>query len=810
MSDFPNPLSPDTSKDSTEFGLRFMQTAYDKWSNGTGESASQRKNRFEYNRLYASGKQPMEEFKDRLDLDGEMSVINLSFDPLAIAPPFIYRLTDRYMQRFEKIQCNAIDPVSQSKKEKAKNDALFKLKEKNKIVELQKASGVELEEFSEDDPQTEEELNIQFGFTYKQREEVIMEQGIDLVLYDNNWPDVIKKRILYDGITCGIAQVRPYIDANGRIKATLTKPEYIISSYTEWDDFRDCQYQGAVIELSISDIRLKYPGKISEEKLWELANSQRGLNGNTTHLDAWNQDYNNGIARPYDSFRVQTVQLSLKTLYNLKYEVNKDRFDKEILDPVTKFKEGKEYLKSNPYEVEYEGVLIIGTKYLLKWGLAKNQIKPEKNLTEVILPWVTYMYNNNKMTNTPLIETMIPSIKQMQLIHLQQQKIIAAAAPDGYDVDISTASDITLGQGMENLSPYDLYKIYKQTGVKYFKRIEDDGEGMRQAPIQANSVPFSPKLEQLMNQWNQEYDILSKIVGSNNLDQGHITNQAVGNQTLKDARQIGESASNYLYDMYLNMLTRSAKIIMMRLWDILVYGKKDGIKYYDGYRAALGEARVDYIKIEASDDFEKTQFDVKVQAVIDDQEQQMFEQNAQIVLSGDPSMLPDISQARQLAKTNIKYANHFLMSQYKKRRKEAIEESRINAQANTEQAIAAANAKTEGEKQVLILKSELAKKEKDQELNQLQVQESVKYASILKVELMKSILSQEGKGVQDLPEFIFQGIELSDANTKQLIMAEMQKTQEEAEAKAQQQLQMQQQTQMEEEMPANPDQQMVA
>ena len=176
----PNILDNDSEKDTVAFGLKFMRSCWEKWRSGA-ETADARKGRYEYNRAFAMGKQPMQEYKDILDLDGEQSVINLAFDPLPIAVPFLNRLFDRYLQRIEKIQCNAIDPFTQNKKEKAKNDALFKLKNKEKIMELQELSGMQLEEFKDTDPQDEDELEIEFGFNYKEREEVIMEQGIDLV-----------------------------------------------------------------------------------------------------------------------------------------------------------------------------------------------------------------------------------------------------------------------------------------------------------------------------------------------------------------------------------------------------------------------------------------------------------------------------------------------------------------------------------------------------------------------------------------------------------------------------------------------------
>jgi hypothetical protein len=795
---FENPLSPDITKDDKEFGLRFMRTAYEKWRDGV-ESSTARRQRYEYNRLFSSGKQPMQEYKDILDLDGELSVIQLVYEPLPIAIPFVKRLFDRFGQRQEKIQCNSIDPISKSKKEKAKDDALFKLKNKENILALQQQGAPKLEQFSDEDPTSESELEIEFGFNYKEREEVIMEQGIDLVFYDNNWDDIIKKRVLYDLFNCGIAQLRVLIDSNGRIKIRFTKPEDIISSYTEWDDFRDCQYQGEVFNMSIYDIRLQYPKFVEsiggEQKLFELAKSKLGNNGNPTSMNYdWNSIYSQSIARPYDAFKIPVIELSLKTLSNLTYESKKDKFDKDILDKAKTKNPNKEYIEQ-AYEVEYAGIYIIDTQYVLEWGLAKNMIKPENNLVEVKLPYITYMYDNNKMLNTPMIETMIPSIKKMQMIDLQQQKIIAAAAPDGFIVDISVMSDIDIGNGQGVLNPFQLYQVYKQTGIQYIKRLSDDGNEKRDVPIMPNNVPFSGKLEQLMNQWNSEYDKLNKITGDNDLAAGNFTNQAVGAKVLDSARNISASSSNYLYAGLINIMERTASLVMYRLWDILVHGKKQGVAYYDGYRKALGSDKIEYIKLEADDDFETTQFDVKIQAVLDDTEIANFQQNCSIVLQSDPTMLPDVEEAKRLAKTNIKYATYFLMSRYKKRRKEAMEEAAQNQKANQDSAVASAQATSQGQMELEQLKSQLKIEERKNELEFLRENELSKFLSILKVKVADKILSKDGSTVEDLPDWVMAGMGIIDKTNEMLMSEDMQDQMEEMQAKQQQQQAQAQQAQ---------------
>src|ERR1700743_3959 len=219
VNSLPNILSNDTEKDSKDFGYKFMTAAYQNWNTGyNGETRWGRQTRFDYNRAFAMGRQPMQEYKDILDLDGEDSVIQLIYEPLPIAIPFLMRMDDRYLQREEKISCNAVDPFTTEKKKNAKDAAKFKLKERAKIEALQNSAGVQIEEYGENEPQSEEEIEVEFGYNYKEREEVIMQELINIVFYENDMSGVIKQRLLDDLRCCGYAGTITYIGANGRIK----------------------------------------------------------------------------------------------------------------------------------------------------------------------------------------------------------------------------------------------------------------------------------------------------------------------------------------------------------------------------------------------------------------------------------------------------------------------------------------------------------------------------------------------------------------------------------------------------------------
>jgi hypothetical protein len=395
------------------------------------------------------------------------------------------------------------------------------------------------------------------------------------------------------------------------------------------------------------------------------------------------------------------------------------------------------------------------------------------------------------MTNKPVIETIIPSIKQMQLAHLQIQKIVSQAAPDGYTVDIAGMADVDLGNGKGALQPMELIRIYKQTGVIFYKGQVDDTEGNSRPPITPLNVPFTAKLESFINLYNFELNKLERMLGSNSLDQGVISNQAVGKGVLDSARQIGENSINYVYNSYLNILERTAKLTQMRLWDILVFGKKG----YEGYKYALGSDRVDYIRLEAEDEFEKTNFDVKIEATIDDNAKQMLENNIQQALAQQSIELEDAIQIRLL--DNPKAANYYLVSAQKKRRKLRMEEAKSNSEMQMQQAVQAAQAKSQGELQLEQAKAQFKLQQYEEELENDKERETLKYFNILRVKTLEKLLEQ-GTSIDEMPSFIFDGIDAVVKTQKQIILEELQDQAEQQQAK-EQQMAAQQEQQMQQE-----------
>jgi hypothetical protein len=227
----------------------------------------------------------------------------------------------------------------------------------------------------------------------------------------------------------------------------------------------------------------------------------------------------------------------------------------------------------------------------------------------------------------------------------------------------------------------------------------------------------------------------------------------------------------------------------MRLWDILVFGKKG----YGGYKYALNSDRVEYIKLNAEDGFEVTNFDVKIEATVDEGEKQMLENNIQQALAQQSIELEDAIQIRML--DNVKAANYYLVSAQKKRRKLRMEEAKQNSEMQMQQAVQAAQAKSQGELQLEQAKAQFKLQQYEEELENDKERETLKYFNILRVKTLEKLLEQ-GKSIEEMPSFIFDGIDGVVQTQKQIVLedlSDMQEKQAQEQQMQEQQMQAQQQ-----------------
>ena len=122
-----------------------------------------------------------------------------------------------------------------------------------------------------------------------------------------------------------------------------------------------------------------------------------------------------------------------------------------------------------------------------------------------------------------------------------------------------------------------------------------------------------------------------------------------------------------------------------------------------------------------------------------------------------------------------------------------------NSQANTEAAVAAAQAKSQGDIQLEQVKAELQRQARLDEIEALKSTEAIKFTQIAKVETIKSILNKEGGSIEQVPAWALEGIQQTNALQSALLDQQAQNlVEQEQEEMAIQEQQMQEQMAMEE------------
>ena len=172
---------------------KFLQRAYN------SGYFNRRNKKFEKNRKFSRGKQPMAEFLDLLNVDGKEAFVNLDMKAPAIAPKFMQVIIGGFMKRDEKVKATAVDPVSVERKKYDRDEAEFRMNFGDEVRGIEEQVGIKLMPEGDFTPSDYDELELYFGLEYQMPEEILFEKGSDFVFYENGWP-VIKRKLLEEGV----------------------------------------------------------------------------------------------------------------------------------------------------------------------------------------------------------------------------------------------------------------------------------------------------------------------------------------------------------------------------------------------------------------------------------------------------------------------------------------------------------------------------------------------------------------------------------------------------------------------------------
>jgi len=674
---FPSQFVSDSIKASDEFGLQIGQAIQYEWfrKDGNGSRYYGQWRDFHRLRLYARGEQSVAKYKNELAVDGDLSYLNLDWTPVPILPKFIDIVVNGMSDRLFKVKAYAQDAMSQQNRSSYQDMIEGQMVAKPILQTIMDKTGAN--PFVTDPnelPNTDEELALYMQLNYKPAIEIAEETAINTI-FDANHYDDIRKRLDYDMTVLGVAIAKHEFLKGDGVRISYVDPANVVYSYTEDPNFKDCFYWGEIKTVPIIELK-KIDPTLTNADLEEISN----------YSQSWYDYFNVAQFYQNDIFHKDTA-----TLLYFNYKTTKDIvYKRKITDsgnlkmvekddtfnpPEDMMKEGNFEKVSKTIDVWYEGVMVMGTNFLLKWEMSENMVRPKSATQHAIPNYVASAPRMYKGIIESLTRRMIPFADLIQMTHLKLQQVISRVVPDGVFIDADGLNEVDLGTGAA-YNPEDALRLYFQTGSVIGRSYTGDGEfNNARVPIQqltANSG--ASKTQMLITNYNHYLSQIRQVTGLNEARDGSMPdpNSLVGVQKL--AALNSNTATRHILDSSLYIYRSLAEALTYRVADILEYAD-----FRDEFVNQIGKYNINILN--SIKDLYIYDFGVFIEVAPDEEERAQLEQNIQMALSKGDINLEDAIDIREIK--NIKLANQLLKL---KRKAKQDREEKMMAQQQAMQA----------------------------------------------------------------------------------------------------------------------------
>ena len=666
---FPSQFVSDAEKDSEEFGLQIGQAIQYEWFKKDGSQCRyyEQFRALHRLRLYARGEQSIAKYKQELAIDGDLSYINLDWTPVPILPKFVDIVVNGMSDRLFSVKAYAQDALSQSKRSKYQDLIEGQMVAKPVLEKIQQATGANPFVTDPDElPETDEELSLYMQLNYKPAIEIAEEEAINTIFEENHYND-LRKRFDYDLTVCGMAVAKHEFLKGSGVKVSYVDPANVVYSYTDDPHFKDCFYWGEIKTVHTYEL-LKIDPTLTNEDLQEL--SQYGQ----SFYDYFNlaQYYDNSI---FYRDSITLLYFNYKTTNDIVYKkkvtdngnVKMIEKDDTFNPPSDMMEEGNFEKVSKKIDVWYDGIMVMGTNYLLKWEMSKNMVRPKSASQHAIPNYVAVAPRMYKGVIESLVRRMIPFADLIQMTHLKLQQVIARTVPDGVYIDADGLNEVDLGTG-NAYNPEDALRLYFQTGSVIGRSYTQDGEfNNARVPIQQlTSNSGASKTQMLIANYNHYLDMIRAVTGLNEARDGSTPdpNSLVGVQKL--AALNSNTATRHILDGSLYLFKTLAESLSYRISDILEYSD-----FTDEFVNQIGKYNVSILN--QISDLYIYDFGVFIEVAPDEEQKAQLEQNIQMALSKQDIFLEDAIDIREMK--NIKLANQLL--KLKRKQKQDREEQQM-------------------------------------------------------------------------------------------------------------------------------------
>jgi hypothetical protein len=729
MRNFPSQVVSDAEKISYEYGLKIAQAIEREWF-GDGDYSNNRysagKNDFHSLRLYARGEQSIQKYKDELSINGDLSYLNLDWKPVPIISKFVDIVVNGIAERTYDIKAYSQDPFGVSRRTAYMDAIMGDMRSKDLKMFVKDKFGMDLFNNQPDLlPDSQEELDLHMQLNYKQAVEIAEEQAINTLLEGNRY-ELTKKRFYHDLTVLGIGAVKTSFNTSEGVKVEYVDPANLVYSYTENPYFEDIYYVGEVKTIPINELIKQFPHLNSEdlEEIQKKGSSGYNSPGNRRRTNPENEN---------DRNKVDVLYFNYKTYMNEVYKLKQmasgaekaiskdDSFDVPDTDNFSK--------ESRKMECLYDGALVLGTKKLLKWELAKNMMRPKSDFTKVKMNYSIVAPRMYQGRIDSLVKRITGFADMIQLTHLKLQQVMARMVPDGVYLDADGLAEIDLGNGT-NYSPQEALNMFFQTGSVIGRSFTSEGDmNPGKIPIQEIATGSGgSKMQSLIGNYNYYLQMIRDVTGLNEARDAANPDpkSLVGVQKMAAANS--NTATRHILQAGLFLTTEVAECLSLRISDIIEYSPTK-----NAFIQAIGAHNV--ATLTEMSELHLYDFGIFIELQPDEEEKAMVENNIQVALSQQNIELEDAIDLREIK--NIKLANQLLKIRRKKKiqRDQQMQQENMQAQAQANIQQQEASAKFEMQKQEQMAQTAIAI---EQAKVQFEIEKLYKEA-----EIKKGLMAQE-------------------------------------------------------------------
>ena len=657
-------------------------------------------------KLYMLGKQSVSRYKKLFQptqiANEDQSWININWDILPIIPKF-RRIAIATLQKTDySISVDAIDPLAQDDKKK------FYAENASKVILKEEFAKQGMDPQLVPDPDVDaanlKELDMYMNYSYKHRMAVEMEQALQLIMNLNKFEQE-RELVIEDLHDLGIAGYKEYFDAEGNIKIRRVNPANMVMSYAVDPHFKDIQYMGEMLEMSIADLKEMAGDQITEAEYEIIAERYVNKLGNPSLLRNMNSNEN----RNYDGFRVRVLDLEFYSVNSLVLEERINSKGNIVVGRASKVKNDKKDKKfsKTDYKVVYQGKWIIDSDIYFDCQLATNMKRAKSSMTETTLSYHVVAPNLYQMTTYSMGDQMKSIADQIQMAWYKLQNVMLRARPRGIMIELGALENVPLGRGGKALKPMEIIDLYNQTGNLVYRRLSDEGQASNYKPIEELDNGIGNEAVQYFNIITNNIQLLRDILGFNEITDGSTPDPRTLKGVAKYATESTNNSLDFIKRGERNLLERLSYSLTLRIQDAAQNGS------IDGFIRALGSNSVQFFKLDPNvsayecglvitqkpDEAEKEKLSRRIEQAI---------QTSQITLA-DAMMVENLD--------NVKYAELLLAYKIKQNQEEtqkkAMEQQQMNGQIQQQSAQMAAQMQQQTMKMEIEGKLLLIQREKE-------------------------------------------------------------------------------------------------